>query len=643
MFQDNKDTKKIFRGGEEKDYDVSAILQELKNIGSTQNYVNNLSATVANFERMASAARTLFGGTEMFSTVLKNTFAGARASVVALGGSMEDIENIQMGIFENLNTQTILNKEEFAKLYSAANLVSKTGANLGVEAGNIAGKFVNAGIQLNNVGDTMKDILNKAREIGVSTVATYSILAQNLEVANTFSFKNGIQGMSEMAANAALMRVDMGKTLATAEKFLDPENAIEAAARFQNLGVNIAELLDPRKLEYMSLFEPDKLREKIGEAMKQYASKDEMGNTIISPTGLMLMREFSKIVSFTKEDLTNMGKTSFDMSNKLAEMRFNPNLFGDEKTQKLIAGMATMATSGEFKGEYVVKVGEKGKEIDKPIARLSDSDVEFFRKATEAKETTKLQEQANGDFKNMTNFLRSIDGTLTNYLATQKDVQKNMLDGIKTTRDFAEKLGKMVGVTRTETGQITMEPLYKKLDQLIESNIKQSGGIKDFENFQKMIETNFKSIIGPFFEGFKKILPTGNTLNFNEIITQSTSVLNQIQQGITGQTTPINVQTPTTTTPQQPISPTTNTTYTPADINSKTSIEQKSESVSKVEFGGTVNINVTPTEFKQSLMHALDSADVQSKIASAIKVKTTQENTYSGSGDVSKLPKTNFS
>ena len=642
MFQDNNDSKsKISRGGEAAEHNPLQLFDEFIKLLDYSNYGSKLAATVAEYERMASATRTLFGGTEMLSTSLKNTFAAARSSVLDLGGNMKDIEDIQIGIFEKLNTQTMLNTEEFGKLYSVAKLVSKTGTNLGVEAAEIASKFVNAGIQLNNVGDIMNDVLNKAREIGVSTVATYSILSQNLEVANTFSFKNGIQGMAEMAANAALMRVDMGKTLATAESFLDPEKAIEAATQFQNLGITIAELLDPRKLEYMSLFEPEKLGEKISEAMKQYVVIDELGNKTISAFGLQVMRKFQKYVSFTKEELVNMGKTTFDIGKKMEEMRFNPNLFGDEETKKLIAGMATMATKGEFKGQYVVTFDDKsGKEVTKTTATLSQSDIETLKKATEEKKSVELLKQANGDTKNMVNYLRSIDGTLINYLATQKDVQKFMLEGTKITRDLTEKLGKFAGFTRTESGQLSTNEIKKGLDNLI-NELKTKGKEIDYKTIGDTLTKNvkeLKDVFSPIINKIKKEYNQYSNVTNNSLF-ESTPTETPTQQQ-TGNQTPQSTTTPTI--PPQPISSPTNVTYSPTDINKKTSIEEKSESLSRVEFGGTVTINVTPTEFKQSVLEALNSPDVQSKIASVINLKNTQDNNFTGSGNVSKLPKTNF-
>jgi hypothetical protein len=81
---------------------------------------------VKDFNAMETAATNLatsFGGMRGLTASIKQNMEGAAASVIELGGSLEDVAAIQEGVVKALQTQTILNKEAYADLYAVGNLV----------------------------------------------------------------------------------------------------------------------------------------------------------------------------------------------------------------------------------------------------------------------------------------------------------------------------------------------------------------------------------------------------------------------------------------------------------------------------------------------------------------------------------------
>jgi uncharacterized protein with GYD domain len=649
MFQENKTS---VRGEDISEYKLETgaklifdQLAELKKIVKLEfgSILSDLSTINADFEKMASEARRLFGGTEMFSSTLKNTMNEARTSVVALGGTMKDVEDLQFGIFENLNTQILLNEAEFGKLYSAANLVSKTGTNLGKEAGEIVTKFVDAGYSLNSVGNNMETILNTAREIGVSTVATYSQLSTNITTLSTFAFRDGVKGMAEMAANAALLRVDMSKVLTAAEKFLDPQKAIEAAGAFQRLGVTIPELLDPMKLGEMAFFEPEKLQQKLGDALAQFTKfNQETGKMDFTPQGLLTVREMSQTLGIAKEDLVKMGLNMGKIQRVMGETKLNPAFFGDEETKTLIAGMAQFQTSGEFKGQYTVNVERPEGKKEIPITELSIEDREILKKQTEPKDLIDLQKQANGDQKNMNNLLQSLDGTLKRYLVLQEDVQKGITGFVKVATKGIETIMSKTGF-ETKGGQLSSKGVQKTVDVIVKTAVEQGKNIKDMiaggMSLDAVMKEAFKNTnidISKNYNDIEKIVKDlfVDTKNYVKTATATATAV-ATQTNITSPTIQTVTPQPTTTTPN--LQPT-----TPNIITTTNTSEQRMETRSTVEFGGTVNITVSPSEYKQSLLNALNSADVQNKLAQIIKQVRKEETTYQGRGEPNKSPSPNF-
>jgi hypothetical protein len=149
-----------------------------------------------------------------------------------------------------------------------------------------------------------------------------------------------------------------------------------------------------------------------------------------------------------------------------------------------------------------------------------------------------------------------------------------------------------------------------------------------FKNTNSDISKNYndiEKIVKDLFVDTKNYVKTA-TATATAVTTQ-TNITSPTIQTVTPQ--------PTTTTPN--LQPT-----TPNIITTTNTSEQRMETRSTVEFGGTVNITVSPSEYKQSLLNALNSADVQNKLAQIIKQVRKEETTYQGRGEPNKSPSPNF-
>ena len=82
----------------------------------------------------------------------------------------------------------------------------------------------------------------------------------------SYSFAGGVKGMTEMAKQAVKMRLDVSDVLQMADKFYQPEAAIEAAANLQMLGGDIAEAFgDPFETMYLARNKPEELAKRLGD------------------------------------------------------------------------------------------------------------------------------------------------------------------------------------------------------------------------------------------------------------------------------------------------------------------------------------------------------------------------------------------
>lgn len=417
----------LFQTAEEKPssqetkFDLGSYLENLGKIfKSPFGGIDEFKSAFNSMEDTAVKLATSFGGTSSFSQVIRDSMAGAASSMAEIGGTMSDIEDIQRGVVKSLQTQTILNEESYKDLFASAQLVSdgtKSGAQM---SGEMIKMFTNAGYGLYNIGKEMTGILNTAREIGVTSTAVYEQLSTNMSKLVLYNFENGVQGMAKMAAEAAGLRIDMKTTLGVADQLFKPEKAIEMAAGFQRLGVQVNSLLDPYKLMDMARNDPKKLQESILEASKQLTYFDEKNQRFaILPGAQTQLREIAEVMGISSDELAKMALNSSDLDKKLKEIKF-PSDFAKEEDRKMIANMAQM--SG---GSYVVTFqDEQGETVTKRVTELSETDRKSLVEANKpALSAVDLQKEANGYLRGIYNSLAARQIALPARAAASKTVQ----------------------------------------------------------------------------------------------------------------------------------------------------------------------------------------------------------------------------
>jgi hypothetical protein len=100
---------------------------------------------------------------------------------------------------------------------------------------------------------------------------------------SSYSFKGGVKGMMEMSKLAVKMRMEVGDMLQMADKFYNPEGAIEAAAELQLLGGDIAEAFgDPFTLMYEARNKPEELAKRVAKMTENVLNNTT--NAVYIPT-----------------------------------------------------------------------------------------------------------------------------------------------------------------------------------------------------------------------------------------------------------------------------------------------------------------------------------------------------------------------
>ncbi len=154
------------------------------------------------------------------------------------------------------------------------------------------------------------EVLNKAtmtaRAFGLDAKKLTATVSGNIKMAQMYGFKNGVEGLTKMAAQAQRVGFDLSKAQSVSEKILEggPEEAIKMASELQALGGNIGSLGDPFQLLHMAMYDMEGLQDQI---IKSSAAAVEFNETTgdfkIGGEEMLRLRQQAKALGLSYEDV----------------------------------------------------------------------------------------------------------------------------------------------------------------------------------------------------------------------------------------------------------------------------------------------------------------------------------------------------
>ena len=259
-----------------------------------------------------------------------------------------------------------------------ASLLTKT--LKGFDAGQFADAFDRIGFGLDTamgkVDDTdnaMSEILETGREFGVVMEKFLANIGAELKLINTFGFERGVEGLARMVARGQALGVEMSDVTGLAEKFFDPEGAIEFAAQMQVIGGAVGDLQDPFKLMYMATNDLEGLQTAIIDTAAAAATFDEeKGKFVISPEQRRQMMAMKDQLGMTYQELADLAVKSA----RRAEVFNQIGDFSDmtETDKELLSSMAQIGKGG------VAQVKIPGIEEMVDVANVTDEQMALLRK-----------------------------------------------------------------------------------------------------------------------------------------------------------------------------------------------------------------------------------------------------------------------
>ena len=267
------------------------------------------------------------GQSENLNKSLKRSYL----EISQFGGEIEHVEKLMKSL-SNESGRVKFATTEDTKLYTE---LSKIVGEYGTGLGNVIDNLNLMGISSQKASDIINKMVYDSSKMGLNSKKVLETLTNNLDKMQTYSFSNGIKGMTEMAKQAVKMRVTVDDVLQMADKFYQPEAAIEAAAELQLLGGDIAAAFgDPFTVMYEARNKPEELAKRVQQMTENMIQfNEESGEYELPAEAKMQFDALAKTIGIGSSELIKMSKESAKL--KDVKLGLSGSMFSEEEMETI--------------------------------------------------------------------------------------------------------------------------------------------------------------------------------------------------------------------------------------------------------------------------------------------------------------------
>jgi hypothetical protein len=581
--------------------------------------IGNAEDALKGFTQIGTEIRLNLEQINALASKLNTQFGETRERIGQMEGALRNVEpffntfgetaNQAASIISQLSIET--KKNVIASSESLKELLT-TSKVIGQDPERFVGPLTDVGIQFGNIQENLEGSVNYVRSIGMNTQEIFNSVVSNSKMMNQYNFEGGVAGLTKMAAQSAMLRVNMNATSALAEKVFDPEGAIEVASAMQRLGVSMGTLSDPFALLDASINDPAGLQKSIADVAARFTIFDEKSKSFkIDPGGIRQLKEISKATGVAYDDLTKMGLAAANSGEIMKQLSFANNL--SEEDKMYVANLAEMKG-----GDYVIKVkDEKGEFVDKKLTDLSEKQlqaaIDAQKSAPKSMEDIARAQLSAGEI--AAGNLTAIKNNLVGGIADTKGIR----DLPELTRGLTETVSSSLRDLLPQKDQVTgatneiAEKFGKNLVDVLE-------GKKSFEDVGKEIVAGLKDK-GIQAGEYMNTLPKTLMENLQEKIKEGSLANTELGKKIT--------ESLKTGDPSKKINPITNV----SQLGKQVGAVKTANINQNVKHDGTITIKVDVTgspddpEFSKKLDKVFKSAEFQQYLYNAV---TNQAQTANG-------------
>ena len=289
--------------------------------------------------------------------------------------SLEELIQLQSNYANAVGRSIRLTNEQFESLTALSAVV---GDDMAVQFSN---SLENFGLSATDAGERMTQMFNRSSKQGLSLEKYAKNVTDHLSMAQRYSFKRGVDGLTAMAEKAAKLRVDMDMVASLADNLNNIEKSVNVSAQLQVLGGPFTQFADPMGLLHDSLNDVEGLQDRLTNLTNSLGHFNRQTNQIeINNFDRIRLREAASAMGVDYSKLIDQTTTQARRNEIDYQMRGLTNI--PDEYKELLRNIGTfengVAGAVGVDGEFKSLANLDGNDL-KTLADYSKTDSENIR------------------------------------------------------------------------------------------------------------------------------------------------------------------------------------------------------------------------------------------------------------------------
>lgn len=460
---------------------INAITQSIGGIVTSFSKVQSAaielakSAGLAGSSIMAIATRTIEQNHKMQLSASYNMTSPEMIQLQAalMGKLQRNVAVDQVGTVQKNANGEVVNPNFDSEL---ENLVAASKVFGADRVASITAGFDKLGKSMKAAAKYTGKLFQEAGEYGINLDKYVENFTSNLEMAQMYNFRKGVDGLKEMARKATEIRQDMKQVAAFADKVGSVTGAVETASQLQVLGGSFASLANPLSMLNESLTNMEGLQDRLTSMTEGMASYNQTTHQIeMNAYDRMRLKRAAEAMGVDPSNLIDQAYAQARRTEIMNQMQGMGNL--TEGFRKLVpnigtiddkTGAAGVTVNGEFKSlsDIAAMNADKQKALQEQLIaenRSESEDIKVIAKSVMGIEAimsgkrAQLQNEAA-----RTNIMPGVVSGMSSYdMALDfltKEINPKLMDAATNIQLVSESLGTFTATTANKaflTGPIS--------------------------------------------------------------------------------------------------------------------------------------------------------------------------------------------
>ena len=282
--------------------------------------------------------------------------------------SADELLALQTEYDTNIGRRAAVTNDELETLAAMNGFMGKEKTEEFAKAYEIFGK------NIEGTGTAVGKLFKDASDRGVAFEKYSKNVLNNIKLAQSYNFANGMKGLEDMARKATMLKIDMQQIAQLADKVSTVEGATSTAANLSVLGGSFSAFANPMSMLYEGLNDINALQDRVVNQFGNLAFFDRAkGEINMEAFDKQRVRAAAQAMGLNSNELMDMIFTNARINQIQPELdRLNVS----DKTKDLIKNVAQLKDNGEG---YVMLNGQ-----EKKISQLTENDAEALKKANQS-------------------------------------------------------------------------------------------------------------------------------------------------------------------------------------------------------------------------------------------------------------------